>query len=176
MTYDRVAQRVHWLNAILALITFMLAWGIEGAARHSGARQSLLMLHGSCGIAILALMVFWAGWRLRHKSPSLRPALTRLETMLARGTQAAIFFLFVAMPLSGYLSLAAAGVTVSLFGAVDLPPLVPQSGRLSQAAFALHLLGEFLIYALVALHVGAALVHGFIRRDGILERMLPPRP
>jgi cytochrome b561 len=42
-------------------------------------------------------------------------------------------------------------------------------------AIALHLIGEFLVYGLVALHVGAALAHGFIRCDGILERMLPRR-
>jgi cytochrome b561 len=40
---------------------------------------------------------------------------------------------------------------------------------------ALHLIGEFLIYGSVALHVSAALMHGFLRRDGILERMLPRR-
>jgi cytochrome b561 len=44
-----------------------------------------------------------------------------------------------------------------------------------QAAIALHFAGQFLIYGLVALHIGAALMHGFIRRDGILERMLPRR-
>jgi cytochrome b561 len=79
------------------------------------------------------------------------------------------------MPLSGYVGLAAAGKPVSLFGIVPIPLLAPQSGRLSQAAIALHLCGEFMIYGLVALHVGAALMHGFIRRDGILERMLPRR-
>ena len=51
---------------------------------------------------------------------------------------------------------------------------MPESGRLSQAAIALHLLGEFLIYGLVGLHIGAALLHGFVRRDDILQRMLPP--
>jgi cytochrome b561 len=173
VVYDPVTRRVHWLNAVLALVTIMLAWGITGAARHSPPRGWLITLHGSCGIAILALLVFWAGWRLRHRSPSLRPALNWFEAGLARATQAALFLLFIVMPVSGYVSLAAAGVAVSLFGIVGIPPLVPLSGRLSQAAIAVHLAGQFLIYGLVALHIGAALLHGFIRRDGILERMLP---
>jgi cytochrome b561 len=173
--YDPVARGVHWLNAILALITIMLAWGIVGAPRPSVARGWLIMLHGSCGIAILALLVFWVGWRLRHPSPALRPVLNWFEAALARATQGALLLLFVAMPVSGYVSLAAAKVPVSLFGIVTIPPLVPVSGGLSQAAIALHLAGEFLIYGLVALHVGAALLHGFVRRDSILERMLPRR-
>jgi cytochrome b561 len=174
VAYDPVTRRVHWLNAILAVVTIMLAWGIVGAPRHSAARGWLITLHGSFGIAILALLLFWAGWRLRHHSPALRPALNWFEVGLARATQAALFLLFVAMPVSGYVSLAAAGVPVNLFGLVSIPPLVPASGRLSQAAIAIHFAGEFLIYGLVALHVGAALLHGFIRRDGIFERMLPP--
>lgn len=173
--YDLTTRRLHWVNAVLALVTILLALCLLDAPRHGEARGWLLTLHGSCGITILALMLFWAGWRLRHRAPPLRPALRRAEALLARATQIAIFLLFIAMPVTGYLSLAAAGKPMSLFGLITIPPLIVESGRLAQAAYALHLLGEFLIYGLVALHIGAALMHGFYRRDGILERMLPRR-
>jgi cytochrome b561 len=64
---------------------------------------------------------------------------------------------------------------VNLFGIVAIPPLLPEDGRLSQIANAVHLVGQFVVYALVAVHVVAALMHALIRRDGIFERMLPPR-
>jgi cytochrome b561 len=175
VVYDPVARAVHWLAAILAATTFALGWAMISAPRPSAARQWLIVLHGSFGSAILVLMLFWAGWWLRHPPPRLRPVLSLIEAILARTTQAAIFALFVAMPVSGYASLAATGRAVSLFGVLAIPPLVPESDHLSQAAIALHLGGEFLIYGLVGMHVGAALMHGFIRRDGILERMLPRR-
>lgn len=171
--YDPTTRRLHWLNAVLALVTILLALCLLDAPRHGEARGWLLTLHESCGIAILAVMLFWAGWRLRHRASPLR--LRYGEVLLARATQIAIFLLFIAMPSTGYLSLAAAGKPVILFGLVVIPPLIAESGRLAQAAYALHLLGEFLIYGLVALHIGAALLHGFYRRDGILERMLPRR-
>jgi cytochrome b561 len=175
LTYDPVTRRIHWLNAILVAVTIALAWGIIGAPRHAAARAWLIALHGSCGIVVLAVMLFWAGWRGRHPSPPLRPVLRASEAWLARATQGAIFLLFIAMPITGYVSLAAAGVPLRFFGLADLPLLTPESGRLSQVAIALHLAGEFLIYGLVALHIAAALMHGLVRRDGILERMLPPR-
>jgi cytochrome b561 len=173
IAYDPVARGLHWLNAVLAAVAILLAYGISGTPRHGAARHILLMLHGSVGIAILAVLLVWAGWRLGHPAPPLRPVLTRAEVLVARATQGAIFLLFVAMPLSGYATLAAAGQPVSFFGVVAIPPLLPQSGRLAQAAIALHLTGQIAIYGLVAMHAGAALMHGFIRRDGILERMLP---
>jgi cytochrome b561 len=171
--YDPIARRVHWLNAILAVVTVALAWGISGAPRHSDARHWLLVLHGSFGIAILGVMAFWARRRIKHSPPPLPPAMRGAERLLARATHAMLFLLFVGMPLSGYVGLAAAGQAVSLFGVVAVPPLVPESGRLSQAAIALHLTGQFLIYGLVGLHIAAALMHGLVRRDGVLERMLP---
>jgi cytochrome b561 len=174
-SYDPVVRRVHWLIAILAAITIASAWGITGAPRHSGVRDWLIELHGSFGLVILVLMLFWTGWRLRHKSPPLRPLLSGLEVLLARATHVALLTLFAAMPLTGYIALSAAGRDVSLFGLIPIPALVPESTALSRATMALHLIGEFLIYGLVALHVGAALMHGFLRRDGILERMLPRR-
>jgi cytochrome b561 len=173
--YDPGARLWHWLTAILVLVTAALAWCLISAPRQGDARAWLVLLHGSFGIAVLALLVLWAGWRLKYGSPPLRPMLSRVEVWLARSTQAMLFALLAAMPLSGYVSLAAAGHSVDLFGVVAIPPVVPQSGRLSQAATALHLLGQFLIYGLVAMHAGAAMLHGFVRRDGILERMLPRR-
>jgi cytochrome b561 len=160
---------------MLAAVVVLLAWGISGAPRHGGTRDWLIALHGSVGLVILLLMMFWLGWRLRHSSPPLRPVLTGIEIVLARSTHLGLQLLFGFMPLSGYVSLAAGGRPLSFFGVVAIPPLVPESGLLSQAAIALHLVGEFLIYALLAAHIGAALMHGFIRRDGILERMLPRR-
>jgi cytochrome b561 len=174
--YDPTTRRLHWVNAALALVTILLALCLLDAPRHGEARGWFLMLHGSCGIAILALMLVWAGWRLRHRAPPLRPALRRGEVLLARTTQIAMFLLFISMPVTGYLSLAAAGRPVNLFGLAAIPPLIAESRCLVQATYALHLFGEFLIYGLVALHTGAALLHGFYRRDGVLERMLPRRP
>jgi len=52
-------------------------------------------------------------------------------------------------------------------------PAMPENNRLSQAAIAFHLVGQYLVYLVVALHVAGALRHAIVKRDGILERMLP---
>jgi cytochrome b561 len=79
------------------------------------------------------------------------------------------------MPIAGLVNAAAAGHSVSLFGAVSIPPLLPENDRLSQLAIALHLIGQYLIYFFLILHVAGAVLHGIVRRDGVLERMLPLR-
>jgi cytochrome b561 len=168
---------VHWLVAGLAVVVVALGLAIPGAPRETGSRDLLMLLHRSVGLLILALMVFRALWRLTHPPPPLPlPAgLPPIEALAAHADHALLYLLFLVMPLSGYLNAAAAGHSVSFFGLVPIPPLVPENARLSQAATAAHLTGQFLIYALVGVHVAAALMHGVVRRNSILERMLPLR-
>ncbi|HEX3864221.1 MAG TPA: cytochrome b [Stellaceae bacterium] len=174
-SYGPVARAVHWLVAGLAVTVVSLGIAIPGAPRGTESRELLMLLHRSVGLLILAAMVFRVIWRLRHPAPPLPPEFPRFEAVAAYADHALLYVMFLVMPLSGYLNAAVAGHSVSLFGIVSVPPLVGENPRLSQIAIAMHLTGQFLIYALVAMHVGAALVHRFVRRNTILARMLPPR-
>jgi cytochrome b561 len=173
--YDRVSRAMHWLVAALAVMVVAFGWAGEAAARNTPARGSLLSLHGSIGLTILAAMLVRILWRRRHPAAALPPTLSRQEAVLARGTHLALYLMFIAMPLAGYVNAAAEGHPVSLFGVLSIPPLLPVNERLSQAAIAVHLVGQYLVYLLVGLHVAGALYHGVVQQDGVIERMLPRR-
>jgi cytochrome b561 len=174
-SYDRVAQAVHWLVAALALTIVWLGWGIAWSPRNTPRRDLLVLIHESVGLTILAAMVFRAWWRWRHPPPPLPPTLARHEAALAQLTHLTLYVLLLVMPLAGYLSAALAGHAVSYFGVFSIPPSLPVNDRLSQVAIAIHLVGQYPLYLFVALHIAGALLHGFVRRDGVLERMLPIR-
>ena len=149
---------------------------MESAPRNTPSRDQLLLLHQSVGLTILAAMLLRAGWRWRHPAPPLPPSLARWERTLARVTHVSLYTLFMAMPIAGYLNAAAASHAVDFFGLTSIPPLIPADGRLSQTAIAFHLVGQYVVYLFVALHVAGALLHGAVKRDGIIARMLPMRP
>ena len=173
--YDRVARSLHWLVAGLAVIVVALCWAIPGSPRESGSRDLLLMLHRSLGLLVIALILFRGWWRLSHSPPPLPTSLMRLEVWAAHSTHLLLYVFFVLLPLSGYINAATAGHAVSFFGIFTIPPLIAENPRLSQIANGIHLAGQFLVYALVAVHIAAALMHGLIRHDGVFERMLPRR-
>jgi cytochrome b561 len=156
-SYDRVAQAVHWLVAALALTVVWLGWGIAWTPRNTPQRDLFVMVHESFGLTILAAMVFRAWWRWRHSPPPLPPALSRLEAGLAWLTHIALYVFLIAMPLAGYLSVAAAGRLVEFFGVFSIPPLLPENNRWSQVAIAIHLVGQYPLYLFVTLHLGGAL-------------------
>jgi cytochrome b561 len=171
--YDRVARATHWLVAGLVV---SLGWAIGGAPRNTPTRDLLLLLHRSVGLTILAAMLFRAFWRWRHPPPALPASLAGLERCLAGCTHAALYVLLIGMPLAGYVNAAAAGHAVNFFGIFSTPPLLPENNRLAQAAIAVHPVGQYLVYLFVLLHIAGGLMHGVVRRDGVLERMLPPNP
>jgi cytochrome b561 len=173
--YDPVARALHWAVAGLAVIVVALGWAIPGAPRGTGSRELLLTLHRSFGLLIIAVILCRAWWRLSHTPPPLPSSLARIEVWAAHSTHLLLYVFFVLLPLSGYLNAAAAGHAVSFFGIFMIPPLIAESPRLSQIANGVHLAGQFLVYALVGVHIAAALMHGLIRRDGVFERMLPRR-
>jgi cytochrome b561 len=173
--FGPVARAVHWAVAGLAVLTVSLGWAIPGAPRGTDSRELLLLLHRSAGLLILALMVFRIVWRLTHPAPRLPAGFPRVEAAAAYADHLLLYALFLVMPLSGYIGAAAAGHPVSVFGLFAIPPLLPEDPRLSQVSIATHLTAQFFVYALVGVHVAAALTHRFVRRNRILDRMLPLR-
>lgn len=58
--------------------------------------------------------------------------------------------------------------------AVPLPGFAHDEA-LGKLAKTLHMGGQFAVYGLVVLHVAVTVWHVAVRRDGTLERMLPPQ-
>ena len=52
-----------------------------------------------------------------------------------------------------------------------LPRIVPQSASLHTALWNAHFYLAFLFFALILMHLAAALFHALIRRDGVFDSM-----
>lgn len=60
-----------------------------------------------------------------------------------------------------------------VFGWITLPSLTAPNEPLKEILGGVHFWGGWILLALIAGHVGAALYHHFIRRDAVLLRMIP---
>jgi cytochrome b561 len=94
----------------------------------------------------------------------------------AHAVHVALYLLFFAVPLAGWAYSSAAGFPVVVFGVLPLPDFVAPSKELAEAIKPLHKILAFTMAALIVAHVGAALKHQFVDRDGLLGRMRPGRP
>ena len=79
--------------------------------------------------------------------------------------------LMLAMPLIGWAMLSAGGYPIVLWGGLHLPPIVPHTPALYAALRNAHSLLAYVLFATVLMHVGAALFHLWVRRDGVFQAM-----
>lgn len=171
--YTRTAQLLHWIVAGLMFTILPLAWVMVNMPDSAPRRELLFTLHKSVGLTIIMLVAVRLAWRATHPAPPLPGEMARWERAAAFASHWMLYVILVGMPVSGYLLDAAAGHPISYFGLFSVP-LVPKSPGLAHAAVWTHVaVGQWLVYALVFTHVAATAWHVSVRRDGVLNRMLP---
>jgi cytochrome b561 len=171
--YTATAQALHWVVAVLMFSVVPLAWVMVNLPRTTPWREDLYTLHKSIGLTILTLVAVRLVWRATHPAPKLPGRMARWEQAAAFASHWLLYLILVGMPVSGYLLSAAGGNPVSYFGLFTLPGL-SQSEELRQVALWTHVVtGQWAVYLLVVLHLIATVWHVAVRRDGVLDRMLP---
>jgi cytochrome b561 len=169
-TYSVPARVLHWLAAIAIVIAFFI--GLTMLRIASGPTQdSLFFWHESLGTTVLALTVLrllWRAWRPPPPLPSTVPDWIRAY---APASHRLLYALMLLQPIIGWLGASAFGAVVNVFGLFDLPVLLHQDKGLAALLFLIHKIGAFMLAALVTIHVGGALFHLVVRRDGVFRRM-----
>lgn len=170
--YTRTAILLHWLVAFGLVGTFALGFYMEGLP-FSPNKLKLYSWHKWAGVTLLALALLRLVWRATHRPPALPSSMGPFATLAAHAGHAVLYFLMLAIPVSGWLMSSAKGVPVVWFGIVPLPDLVSKDKELGNLLQSLHVIFNYTLLVAVAGHAAAALQHHFIKKDQVLTRMLP---
>ncbi len=171
--YTRPAKVFHWLTVlgvICAISLGLLMMNLEGPLQ-----SRLFDLHRSFGALVLGLTALRLGWRVFHKPPPLPAGLPAWQHQVSQLVHWALYGLLFITPLLGWAGTSAYRAPISVFGLFFLPPIVDENRALSEKLLGLHGLAMLALSALITMHVGAALFHHFVRKDGVLARMWPWR-
>ena len=170
--YGTTAKWLHWSIVLLVLVQFGIAILMPDIGPHTVA-GTLINLHFSFGVLILVLMAVRLGNRLRHPVPLDMPGSPAWERLAAHVTQLAFYFILLVGPFLGWASASAHKLPVDVFGIMTLPAIAAPRAHWALTAGDIHIYMMWTLAALIGLHVLAALYHHFLRRDGVLRRMLP---
>jgi cytochrome b561 len=171
--YTSTAKWLHWLVAVLMIVTFYIGWVMVDMHGISPTKLKYFNWHKWVGMIVLGLAVIRSIWRLVFSPPPLPESITGYQRWASTAMHYLLYLLCFAVPISGYFYTLAAGYPVVLFGELPLPVLMGADASLKEPLREIH---EWLSYATamaVALHTAAALQHHFIHRDTVLRRMLP---
>jgi cytochrome b561 len=167
--FSPLSRVLHWLMALM--IVAMLFIGTGMAASVSERYRFLIAIHRPLGLAVLILVAIRLVNRLINPPPPLPDNLPPLQRVAAKASHVLLYALMFIIPLLGWGMLSAAPYPVVIYGSLRLPPILPQNPVLYSWLRELHGDFAYLLFAVFLVHLGAALMHGLIRRDGVFESM-----
>ena len=169
--YSLIAIAFHWVLALAIICAFCVGWYMSDLP-FSMTRLKLFNWHKWAGVSILALSALRLLWRLGHRPPADLP-MPAWQARAAHFTHGLLYLAFFAVPLSGWAYSSAAGVPIVWFGVLPLPDFVGPDKALAETLKEAHHLFAWGLAVLVLAHIGAAIKHQFIDRDGLIRRMIP---
>ncbi|NYH19915.1 cytochrome b [Paraburkholderia bryophila] len=168
--YDGVARTLHWVIVVLVAMQFVIGWTMPDVHKDTQP-VGLIAWHLGVGALLITAMVIRVIWRLTH-----RPMPQALSPLLGAASALTHFGLYAALlivPLLGWINASSRGWTVRLAGVVPYPGLSATGSAFGHRMGDVHGVLAWVLFALICLHIVAALFHHFVLRDGVLRRMLP---
>lgn len=174
LRYGSLSIGLHWLMLLLFIGVYGSIELRELFEKGSDPREMLKSWHFMLGILLFALVLPRIAARLSGLTPSVAPEPEKIQQLAAKLLHLALYVLMIAMPISGYLLLSAAGKPIPFFG-LELPALLDTDKDLAKQIKEVHEFVGSAGYFLIGAHFVAALYHHFIVRDNTMTRMLPEK-
>lgn len=168
MRFHPLSRLLHWLMAALILPMLFIGVGMVSSLTNY---HRLVEIHKPLGGLILILAVLRLINRLIHPAPPLPADMPVLLRFAAGASHWLLYGLMIALPLVGWAMLSAGGYPIVLAGILDLPPIAPRQPPLFALLRHLHGGLAYLLFATFLAHLGAALAHALLFRDGVFASM-----
>jgi len=159
--YSPLWVSLHWLIALLIGAIFILGFSTRNASFET--YPIIINWHMLLGSAVLILMLVRIFVRSRSLHPEPADAGHPLLNTIGVATHHLLYTLAILMPLTG--------MTLALSYNLTGLPLPTPPVLISRWIPVIHLWTAIGLGLLIALHVGAALYHQFLRKDHLLTRM-----
>ncbi|MEO8925037.1 MAG: cytochrome b [Caldimonas sp.] len=178
--YTRTAVVLHWLIAVLILFNVVLALSADHLP--DDWVRPVIDTHKSTGITVLGLVLLRILWRVAHRPPDFPVGYARWERIAAQVAHGVLYALILLLPISGWMHDSAwkdaATHPMTLYGLVPWPRIgwiehvdAVSKEHLHDLFGGFHTAFGYVLYGLLALHIGGALKHQWMDREPELQRM-----
>ena len=172
-SYRPLARALHWIVAAIVIGMFVAGTIMVQPGLERSLQNTLFLLHKNTGLLVLVLILWRLAYRATNPPPPLPASVPPLQRRIAGMTHALLYLVIIVMAVSGYVRVVAGGFPLEGPDALGIPRLVAVSKSVAETAHSVHFLTHYAVFLLVILHVGAALYHAVIKRDGVFSRMWP---
>lgn len=169
--YGWAAIALHWISAVGVVAMYFLGEQMEDAPDRA-AKIAAQGVHVSVGVLLFTFLLARLLWSASQPEPAPieRNKWLRIAARVVQG----LFLLMIAVLIvTGPLAVWSTTRPIAVFDLFTIPsPFPTRVGWLHELAEEVHGAATKLFWPLIVLHVGGALKHLIVDRDGTVQRML----
>ena len=170
--YGKVSRMLHWTIAILFISLIPMGIFASMIPEDTEYRNAYYVVHKTIGVTVFLLVIVRLIWNRLSRRPSLDSALTSREEKLAHRAHNTLYFMMLAIPITGFMMTSYHGYETYFFF-WEMQPLWGQNEIYRVwGGFHKYLL-PYLLYIVLGAHILGALKHQFIdKHANAFKRMV----
>ena len=167
--YGLLAKLFHWITFIALIVQIPFGFYLVGL-EFSDRRIDLENIHILIGISVFYFVLIRLIWKLFNTSPKYEHNFFKGQALIAKTNHFLLYLSIFSITISGVLKKLYMGEKLNFF--IFQFALKDSNFQLADSFYVVHIYANYLLIALVSLHVLAVIVHYIFFKDKILKKML----
>ena len=167
--YGLLAKLFHWVTFIILIVQVPFGFYLVGL-EFSDRRIDLENIHILIGITIFYFVLLRLIWKLFNPSPKSEHNFFKGQNLIAKTNHFLLYVGIFAITISGVLKKLYMGEKLNFF--IFQYAFKESNFQLADSFYVVHIYANYLLIALVSLHILATVAHHIFFKDKILKKML----
>ncbi|MDA9652514.1 cytochrome b/b6 domain-containing protein [bacterium] len=166
--YGLISKLLHWISAILLLMQIPLGFYLVDLD-FGTERISFENTHVVIGLSMFYLIIFRLTYKIINPTPKLDPSIFKGQKFLAKLNHLLLYVTILSITISGILKKLFNGETLVIF---FKKIRIQDNFELGELFYEIHIFSNYLMIALIFIHLIAVITHKLFFNDNLLKKML----
>ncbi len=166
--YGFISKVFHWLSAAVLIIQIPLGFYLVDLD-FDDKRLTIESVHVTMGLSIFYLTILRLIYKLFNPTPTLGNNIFAGQRIIAKLNHILLYISILVITISGALKKLFNGEMLDLF-LFNLE--IKDNFDLAELFYEIHIMGNYILIALISLHVLAVIIHKVLFKENLLKRIL----
>ena len=166
--YGLISKLLHWLSAILLIGQIPLGFYLVGLD-FGPERLNIENIHVTVGLSLFYLVILRLLYKIFNPTPKLEPSIFKGQKFLAKLNHILLYVTILSITISGIFKKLFNGETISI---IFKKIKIQDNFELGELFYDIHVFSNYLMIALIIIHLMAVITHKLFFGDNLLKRIL----
>ena len=166
--YGLISKLLHWLSALLLLVQIPLGFYLVDLD-FGPERLNIENIHIIIGLSLFYLVILRLVSKIINPTPKLDPSIFKGQKFLAKLNHIFLYVTILSITISGILKKLFNGETLVIFYKEFK---IKDNFELAELFYEIHVFSNYILIALITIHILAVIAHKIFFNDNLLKKML----